>query len=69
MNLKKLESFIKTNKHLPGVPTTDEVKKEGIDLAELNALLLKKIEELVLYTIQQQKEIDALNKKFESLDN
>jgi hypothetical protein len=61
-SLKEVENFIKENKHLPDVPSTTDVTKNGIDLAETQALLLQKIEELTLYVIQQQKEIDKLKK-------
>jgi hypothetical protein len=56
-SLKKVENFIKANKHLPDVPSTADVTKNGLDLAETQALLLQKIEELTLYVIRQQKEI------------
>jgi len=62
-SLKEVENFIKQNKHLPDVPSTTDVTKNGIDLAETQALLLQKIEELTLYVIQQQKEIDKLKKR------
>jgi hypothetical protein len=61
--LSEVESFIKTNKHLPEIPSTDEVAKNGIDLAETQALLLQKVEELTLYVIQQNKKIEGLEKK------
>lgn len=60
--LKEVEKFIKVNKHLPDVPSTADVTNNGIDLAETQAILLQKIEELTLYVIQQQKEIDKLKK-------
>lgn len=62
-SLKEVENFIKTNKHLPDVPSTAEVTKNGLDLAATQALLLQKIEELTLYVIRQQKEIDQLKKR------
>lgn len=55
--LEDLEKFIKNNKHLPEVPTADEVTKNGVELGELNVVLLKKIEELTLYIIEQNKRI------------
>ncbi|MES2516679.1 MAG: hypothetical protein V4585_01145 [Bacteroidota bacterium] len=61
--LKEVEQFIKDNKHLPDVPSTAEVTQNGIDLAQTQALLLQKVEELTLYVIQQQKEIDRLKKR------
>lgn len=63
MPLKELDQFINSNGHLPEVPTTEEAIKNGIELKEMNILLLKKIEELTLYTIEQQKRIEALENK------
>ena len=62
-SLVAVERFIKTNKHLPEIPSTAEVTKNGIDLAETQALLLQKIEELTLYVIKQDKEIKQLERK------
>lgn len=62
MPLNKLEEYIKANKHLPGIQTTAEVMNEGLDLGKMNALLLKKIEELTLYTIELKKELDETKK-------
>lgn len=59
-SLDSLSAFIKANKHLPGIPTAAEVKKNGIDLAATDAQLLEKIEQLTLYTIDANKEIDQL---------
>ncbi|PKF74825.1 hypothetical protein [Chryseobacterium sp. PMSZPI] len=63
MPLNDLAQFIDKNGHLPEVPTTEEAIKNGIELKEMNILLLKKIEELTLYTLEQQKRIEALEKK------
>jgi hypothetical protein len=57
-SLKNLEDFIKDNKHLPEIPSGKEVIEKGINVGEMNALLLKKIEELTLYLIGQHKEIE-----------
>jgi hypothetical protein len=62
-SLHEVENYIKTNKHLPEIPSTIEVTKNGIDLAETQALLLQKIEELTLYVIEQDKEIKRLERK------
>ncbi len=67
MPLDSLENFIKTYKHLPEIPTKETIQKEGIDVGAMNALLLKKIEELTLYILQQQKEIERLNKELKQL--
>lgn len=62
ISLEELEAYIKQNNHLPNVPSAEIMKEEGISLKEMNLILLQKIEELTLYTIQQQKEIDVLKK-------
>lgn len=62
-SLQYVESYIKTNKHLPGIPAAAEVEKNGLDLGENQAALLKKVEELTLYVIELKKEIEALKKK------
>lgn len=65
-DLEEVESFINKYNRLPEIPSEDEVIQNGINLGEMNAKLLQKIEELTLYTIEQQKKIDMLieeNKK------
>jgi len=54
-SLKETEKHIKENNHLPGIPSAAEVKNNGIDVGEMNAKLLKKIEELTLYVIDLNK--------------
>jgi hypothetical protein len=66
-SLPDLELFIKANKHLPEVPSAEQVEKEGIDLGDNQALLLKKIEELTLYMIEMKKELNVLKKQNEQL--
>lgn len=61
--LEELEAFICQHHHLPKLPSASEMEEDGMSLKEMNLLLLEKIEELTLYTIQQQKEIDALREK------
>ena len=63
LSLSQIETFIKENKHLPEVPSAAQVKKEGLDLGDNQAVLLKKIEELTLYIIQQNKQIEHQNKQ------
>lgn len=60
MNLYELEQYINTNQHLPEVPSAEEVSASGIDLGEMNAILLQKVEELTLHIIELQKQIDEL---------
>ena len=58
--LDEVETFIEKNHHLPGVPSAQEVVCNGIDMAKMDAKLLEKIEELTLYVLKQQKEIELL---------
>jgi len=60
MPVKDLSVFVSTNKHLPDIPSENEVFENGVNLGEMNALLLKKIEELTLYIIDQQQQLDEL---------
>ncbi|PWK29079.1 hypothetical protein LV89_00633 [Arcicella aurantiaca] len=66
-SLNEVAKYIKLNKHLPDVPSTAEVTQQGIDLANTQAILLQKIEELTLYVIEQNKKIERLNKKVRQL--
>ena len=59
-SLEETEDYIKTHKHLPEVPSAKEMEEQGIDLAEMNMLLLKKVEELTLIVIDQNKRIRIL---------
>ena len=63
MPLNEVSQFIALNKHLPNIPSAEEVVKNGVPIDEMVSKLLEKVEELTLYTIQQQKEIEALKKK------
>jgi hypothetical protein len=64
-SIKAVESYVKEHKHLSDVPSAKDMNKEGIDLTSMNMKLLKKVEELTLYTIEQNKRIEALEKKLE----
>jgi len=66
-SLDEVASFIAENKHLPEVPSADNVAEEGMNLTEMNNTMLRKIEELTLYLIEQQKEIDMLKEQNEKL--
>ncbi|MBS7563041.1 hypothetical protein KHS38_01375 [Mucilaginibacter sp. Bleaf8] len=54
-SLTEVKEYIEKNKHLPDMPSEQEVAKEGISLGEMNRLLLKKVEELTLYLIEKDK--------------
>ncbi|MDR1112867.1 MAG: hypothetical protein LBL18_03815 [Bacteroidales bacterium] len=69
-NLKPLptvEQYIKAHNHLPDVPAATEVEEAGIDLGQMNAILLQKIEELTLYLIEQNKKIEDLQKQVKQI--
>ncbi|MCW3124140.1 MAG: hypothetical protein JWQ38_3632 [Flavipsychrobacter sp.] len=67
MPLSEVESFVQKNKHLPEIPSAKEVAKDGIDVADMDAKFLQKIEELTLYVIQQQKQLDKQKKEIDML--
>jgi hypothetical protein len=58
--LSALKEYVDRNQHLPGLPSEKEVREKGLDLGEINKLLTKKIEELTLYLIENQKELHDL---------
>ncbi|WP_461630279.1 hypothetical protein [Labilibaculum euxinus] len=58
--LAEVEQFIQTNNHLPDIPSAKEMKEDGVGLAEMNKLLLQKVEELTLYLILQDKRFKEL---------
>jgi hypothetical protein len=64
-SLDEVEAFIKENKHLPDVPSAKTIQEKGAHVAELMTKMMQKIEELTLYSIKQQKEIEALKAKLE----
>ncbi len=66
--LSEVEQFINDNKHLPDIPSEKKVVAEGVNLGEMNALLLKKIEELTLYSIQLEKNALQLEKRLNELE-
>ncbi len=65
-SLQSVETFVRTQKHLPDVPSAQDVERDGISLEKMDGILLKKIEEITLYLIQLQKENEALKKQLKS---
>ena len=61
--LSYLENFIEKNKHLPNIPSAAEVEKNGIEVGDMQKKMMEKIEELTLYIIDLQKQIDLLKTK------
>lgn len=68
MPLSELEKFVKNKKHLPEIQSANEMEENGTDLGVLTSKLLQKIEELTLYTIDQNKKIIELEKQNETID-
>ncbi len=69
MPLNDLRDFITQNHHLPEIPPEAEVLESGIDLGEMNGLLLKKIEELTLYLLEQDSKINNLQTELQQIKN
>jgi hypothetical protein len=67
--LSEVSGFISKNRHLPEMPSASEVATIGHSLGEMDALLLKKVEELTLYILQQNAEIQTLKKGLNQLQN
>jgi hypothetical protein len=65
--LQEVEQFVLTHQHLPGLPSAEEVRKEGQDVGETQVALLKKVEELTLYVIDLDKRVGALQKEHKQL--
>ncbi len=68
-SLKEVEQFIDRNKHLPGVPSAEEVVVQGVDVGQMQAKLLEKVEELTLYVIDLKKENETLKKKVSKIES
>ena len=62
MSLEELRSYIQKNKHLPDVPDEATVMRDGIAVGEMNSILLKKVEELTLYILDLEAEIQKLKR-------
>ena len=65
--LSEVESFIQANKHLPGIPSAAVVESEGMKVAQMSSNFMLKIEELTLYTIEQEKQINTLQSQIDEL--
>lgn len=61
-SIAETEAFINQQKHLPGIPPAAEIEKNGLVLGDMQKRMMEKIEEMMLYIIQQQKEIEQLKK-------
>lgn len=66
MSLSDLDQFIQQKQHLPGIPSATEVGAAGLNMTQFQIKLLEKVEELTLYTLQQQSQIDALKAQLDA---
>ncbi|MEJ0055107.1 MAG: hypothetical protein WDN75_05300 [Bacteroidota bacterium] len=69
LSLDEVKSYIDENKHLPEVPSAKEMEKNGINVSEMNMVLLKKVEELTLYIIEQKNELQILKNEVSKLQS
>jgi hypothetical protein len=67
MPLSVLSKYLQENKHLPGVPAGKELEEKGVDVAGMEMLLLKKVEELTLYVLELKAQNDVLKQDNEAL--
>lgn len=68
-SLNEVESYITQNKHLPDVPSATEVEGKGVQVAQMDSILIKKVEELTLYVINQNKQMQQLQQKIVQLES
>ena len=66
--LDEVEEFVQENNHLPDVPSEGEVLEKGVNLGEMEGILLKKVEELTLYIIEQNKQLQKQNERIQVLE-
>lgn len=69
MTLSEIERFVSLHRHLPDVPSASKIETNGLDVAEINLVLLKKIEELTLHLIEKEKQLDALEKRLQKIES
>lgn len=69
LSIEELQTYIDKHGHLPDVPSANEMKRDGVELATMNLVLLKKVEELTLYVIEQDKISRELKERIKALEN
>ncbi len=67
-SLAQVEQYVQENKHLPEIPSAQEMQENGVQVSEMQTKLLQKIEELTLYVIDLQKQVDTQNKRNDQLE-
>ncbi len=68
-SLAEVESFVKANHHLPGIPSAKEIQASGWELGVMSNKLLEKIEELTLYVIELKKENEEMKLEISEMKN
>lgn len=68
MPISEVKSYVSEHSHLPGVPSEEQIRTQGLNLEEMQLTLLQKIEELTLYMIQQDAEKEALQERINALE-
>ncbi len=68
-DLKEVDQFIQDNGHLPEIPSAAEVKEKGVNIVEVQAKLLQKVEEMTLYLLAQEKKMKAMQARIDKLEN
>ncbi|NHA06994.1 hypothetical protein G7092_24555 [Mucilaginibacter sp. HC2] len=63
--LSEVKAYIDQNQHLPEIPSEQEMVKKGLDVGEMNKLLMKKVEELTLYLIEKDQQVKEQNKRID----
>jgi hypothetical protein len=66
--IEHVANYVQENKHLPDIPSANEMVKNGVSMGDMQVKLLQKVEELTLYAIQQNKEIETLKKRINGLE-
>ncbi|MCK6492265.1 MAG: hypothetical protein L6Q34_02425, partial [Nitrospira sp.] len=69
LDLDEVREYVHLNRHLPDVPSAAEVQRDGVSLGDFSMKLLKKIEELTLYVVQQHDTIRALEQRLDQIEN
>jgi hypothetical protein len=67
-SLEEVDRYVRANKHLPGVPSASDVVSEGVDVGQMQAKLLEKIEELTLHVIQLEKNNQKMQQRNQQLE-
>ncbi|MEZ5593874.1 MAG: hypothetical protein R3F53_25475 [Gammaproteobacteria bacterium] len=68
MPLEQLSAFVSENGHLPDIPSAAQTAQDGLNMSQLQLKLLQKVEELTLYTLQQQAQIEALQAQLHTVE-